>query len=288
MYGISSNYAANSALRNLQSINSDLETTETRISSGLKVNSAKDDPTAWAAGKAISSEMSTYETLIDDLDLYSAAAETAYTAAESIYDALADIQSALTNYQNTSDADEQAAYVDEIEAAQSTIISALAASTTDNIDWLNSTSAISFNIGVDGNGDFLTDGYTPGVDLDEVLTNTAIGGDEGLTTFITTFTESDMSSSDKIDDIEDAIESALSNASSIATGLGAMADRIDSHQTFLQSIYDIKESALSTLVDADLDEESAKLSALEVQQELAITALSIANSSSQNILALFQ
>ncbi|MEF2071728.1 flagellin [Consotaella aegiceratis] len=288
MYGITTNYASTAALRNLQSINKSLETTQGRIASGLKVASAKDGAAAWSAATAIRSEISTYGTLIDDLDYYSAAADTAATAAESIVDALNDIKTALTNYQNTSDTDEQDAYVDEIEAAQDTIIAALAASTTDSVDWLSNTTAISFNTGVDSSGGLLTDGYTPGVDLDDVLTNTAIGGTNSLTTFITTFTSSDMSSSSKIDDIEDAIDTAITNATSIATGLGAMADRIDSHETFLQAIYDIKESALSTLVDADMEEESAKLSALEVQQQLAITALQISNSSSQNILALFQ
>ena len=42
------------------------------------------------------------------------------------------------------------------------------------------------------------------------------------------------------------------------------------------------------LVDADMNAESARLSALQVQQQLGIQALSIANSNSQNILSLFR
>ncbi|MEM6496871.1 MAG: flagellin, partial [Pseudomonadota bacterium] len=45
---------------------------------------------------------------------------------------------------------------------------------------------------------------------------------------------------------------------------------------------------ISTLIDADMNEESTRLQALQVQQQLGIQALSIANSSSQNILSLFR
>jgi flagellin len=42
------------------------------------------------------------------------------------------------------------------------------------------------------------------------------------------------------------------------------------------------------LVDADMNQESTRLSALQVQQQLGVQALSIANSSSQSILSLFR
>ena len=51
---------------------------------------------------------------------------------------------------------------------------------------------------------------------------------------------------------------------------------------------DAIDRGVGTLVDADMNEESTKLQALQVQQQLGIQALSIANSSSQSILKLFQ
>jgi len=45
---------------------------------------------------------------------------------------------------------------------------------------------------------------------------------------------------------------------------------------------------VGTLVDADMSEESTRLQALQVQQQLGIQALSIANSSVQGILSLFR
>ena len=51
---------------------------------------------------------------------------------------------------------------------------------------------------------------------------------------------------------------------------------------------DAIEAGVSRLIDADMEEESAKLSAVQTQQQLAIQSLSIANSSSQNLLSLFR
>ena len=52
--------------------------------------------------------------------------------------------------------------------------------------------------------------------------------------------------------------------------------------------YADRRSALSSLLDADLTEESAKITALQTQQQLAYQALAITNSSAQNVLRLFQ
>jgi len=57
---------------------------------------------------------------------------------------------------------------------------------------------------------------------------------------------------------------------------------------FVSSLSDAIDSGVGRLVDADMEEESSKLTALQTQQQLAIQSLSIANSSSQNILSLFR
>ena len=64
--------------------------------------------------------------------------------------------------------------------------------------------------------------------------------------------------------------------------------RIDLQSEFVSNLSDAIERGISELVDADMNEESTKLQALQVQQQLGIQALSIANSGSQNILSLFR
>ncbi|AGS25023.1 flagellin C protein (plasmid) [Rhizobium etli bv. mimosae str. Mim1] len=84
------------------------------------------------------------------------------------------------------------------------------------------------------------------------------------------------------------IESALSAMTSAGAQLGSISTRIDLQEDFVGALSDSIDSGVGRLVDADMEEESSKLSALQTQQQLAIQSLSIANSSSQNILSLFR
>jgi flagellin len=84
------------------------------------------------------------------------------------------------------------------------------------------------------------------------------------------------------------IDSMLSKVTTAASDLGAIKSRIDSQKTFVSKLMDAVDRGIGQLVDADMEEESARLSALQVQQQLGIQALSIANSSAQNILSLFR
>jgi len=92
-------------------------------------------------------------------------------------------------------------------------------------------------------------------------------------------------------DLEDMIQSVDTAFGLITTGasnLGAASKRIELQSEFVGNLMDAIERGVSQLVDADMNEESTKLQALQVQQQLGIQALSIANSGSQNILSLFR
>ena len=67
-----------------------------------------------------------------------------------------------------------------------------------------------------------------------------------------------------------------------------MAKRIAMQEDFVSTISDSVDSGVERLVDADMEAESSRLSALQTQQQLAVQSLSIANSAPQNILSLFR
>ncbi len=73
-----------------------------------------------------------------------------------------------------------------------------------------------------------------------------------------------------------------------ASDLGAVKSRIDLQKDFVKALMDAIDRGIGQLVDADMNAESTRLQALQVQQQLGIQALSIANANSQNILALFR
>ena len=72
------------------------------------------------------------------------------------------------------------------------------------------------------------------------------------------------------------------------TALHPAKSRIDTQKSFLSNLSDSIDKGVGALVDADMNKESTRLQALQVQQQLGIKSLSIANGNSQSILALFK
>ena len=84
------------------------------------------------------------------------------------------------------------------------------------------------------------------------------------------------------------INTAINLVADKLASLGSSAKRIEVQSEFTQQLIDILKEGLGNLVDADLAEESAKLQALQIKQQLGVQALAIANAGPQSILALFQ
>jgi flagellin len=85
-----------------------------------------------------------------------------------------------------------------------------------------------------------------------------------------------------------AVDAQLGSLTDAATNLGSIRSRVTLQKDFAKSLIDTLDAGISQLIDADMNEESTKLQALQVKQQLGVQALSIANASSQSILQLFQ
>ncbi|AWC22738.1 flagellin [Aminobacter sp. P9b] len=92
----------------------------------------------------------------------------------------------------------------------------------------------------------------------------------------------------QIGDMLGVVEAALKDMNTAATNLGAAKNRIELQKTFTSSLMDSIDRGVGQLVDADMNKESTRLQAIQVQQQLGIQALSIANGNSQTILSLFR
>ncbi len=84
------------------------------------------------------------------------------------------------------------------------------------------------------------------------------------------------------------VDAAILDMTDAATNLGSVKSRVDLQKEFVTNLMDAIDRGIGQLVDADMNEESTRLQALQVQQQLGIQALSIANANSQNILSLFR
>lgn len=84
------------------------------------------------------------------------------------------------------------------------------------------------------------------------------------------------------------IEGMIQAATTAAANFGSAAGRIEAQSSFVSSLTDSLKSGIGSLVDADMEEASARLQALQVQQQLGVQALSIANQAPQTIMSLFR
>jgi flagellin len=84
------------------------------------------------------------------------------------------------------------------------------------------------------------------------------------------------------------IEGLLTTATAAAASFGSAQGRIETQAKFISGLTDSLKAGIGTLVDADMEEASARLQALQVQQQLGVQALSIANQAPQSIMSLFR
>ncbi|ACA19463.1 flagellin domain protein [Methylobacterium sp. 4-46] len=84
------------------------------------------------------------------------------------------------------------------------------------------------------------------------------------------------------------VDQVIGKVTDAGTKLGAAKTQVDGQKTFVDTLMKANSATIGTLVDSDIEEESTKLKALQTQQQLAVQSLSIANSSSQNLLSLFR
>ena len=84
------------------------------------------------------------------------------------------------------------------------------------------------------------------------------------------------------------VDAAIGSMTGAASDLGSVKSRVSLQQSFVSSLMASIDKGIGALIDADMNEESTKLQALQVQQQLGVQALSLANQSAQSILSLFR
>lgn len=131
----------------------------------------------------------------------------------------------------------------------------------------------------------VTDGNdTLAVRVDRVNSPTSVTMGGGLAGLATVSVTTDEGANAALASIENMIQTAVNSAAAF----GSVEGRIDTQADFVSSLIDSLRAGIGTLVDADMEEASARLQALQVQQQLGVQSLSIANQAPQSILSLFR
>lgn len=85
-----------------------------------------------------------------------------------------------------------------------------------------------------------------------------------------------------------AVSTAADSVNDAAASLGSAQGRLEAQAAFISKLTDNFTTSIGAMVDADMEEASARLTALQTQQQLGVQSLSIANQTPQTILSLFQ
>lgn len=278
MSSILTNTSAMTALTTLRGINDQLSETQNRISTGLRVTSAKDNASYFSISSTMASESGMNKAVNEGLTLAKNSVSTGRLGAETMVDLAQQFVDRLA-FAQTEGVDQ-----DDIQKE----LSALAAQMATTIE------QSSFN------GENLIS--TAGAGLKEVVSGVSRSGATLSTTTIN-FTSADLETVQgtfaaiSIDNTTNAndLKTALTNAETYlttvtdaATDLGIVEKSIETQQNFLNALTDRLDSGVGSMIDADMEEEAARLQALQVQQQLATQSLSIANQAPQNILSLFK
>ncbi len=322
MTSIMTNGAAMSALQTLRGISSQMDDTQSAISSGLRVSKASDNAAYWSIATTMRSDNKALSTVGDALGLAAAKTDTAYTGLNASISVVDQIKSKLVAAREPGV--DKTKINSEITELKSQLTSIAKSASFSGENWLYNTSGAagtkemvgSFTRDTTGNVSINTLKFDASksvlVDTNSAaqgqltkaitVSNQPIANSTGTTTATYFLIDAKSTTSaagseiklttgtndQNIEGMISAVDTMLTNLTDSASKLGAVNSRISMQNDFVTNLQDVISKGVGRLVDADMNQESTKLKALQTQQQLGIQALSIANSDSQSVLSLFR
>ena len=280
MSSILTNNSAMVALQTLKNVNSSLQKTQNEISTGKSVATAKDNSAVWAISKVMESDVAGFKAISNSLAVGESTVAVGLAGADQIVSVLKEMKG-LAVAATSENADFAKIEADMLQKQQQ-IIQVIAAAQFNGVNLLatdvdgNGGSQLTVLASLDRSGTGTPVAATIDVAGVDFEANLDIAGRTAIADSATALTA--------LDEIEGFLQTAIQGSAD----LGASAKRMSDQNDFVSKLTDAMKSGIGALVDADMEEASARLQALQVQQQLATQSLSIANQAPQNILALFR
>lgn len=278
MSSILTNNAATSALSALRSVNANLNETQNRISTGLKVASGKDNAAFFSISESLKSDSGIFNSINDSLTLTKNSISTARLGSETVVDLVNQFSERVAFAQGGSESVRASVQI-ELDELAARIDTTISQSTFNGNDLVNGTSAVTVVTGISRTS------------AGSISTTTISFNEQDLGAIQSALAAIDLTTSSTTallaTDLQ-TVATQLTAATDAATSLGIAEKSIETQQTFLTELTDRIDSSVGSIVDANLEKEAARLQSLQVQQQLASQSLSIANQAPQNILSLFR
>ena len=260
-------------LLTLQRTSGFIADTQTRLSTGLRVNTALDDAAAFFTAKGLSDNATDFDALKSNIDLAISTIQTAIDGIDAISELVNQAKGLASNAKatgNTSERSTLAVQFNELLSQINTIAN------DSSFNGTNLLQATPDNLAVEFNTDNTSNLTITGLDSTTATSgiNIAVAANNfGLNA--------------NIDTALTAISSALTTLRSNASTMGSRNTILSTRLDFTENLVNTLEGGTGKLTLADLNEESANLLALQTRQQLGINSLALAAQSERSILALF-
>ena len=272
---INTNKSAMVALQNLNQTSDKLGVTQNKVGTGLRIATSKDNSAIWAIAQNQRADIGGLASVRMGLDRAQSIGDIALTAGQSISELLVQMKEKVVAAQDASITTTSRKALDaDFKSLLSQITQVIRNASFDGADLLDNS--------LPGGLKFLADaGATSYVTLSNQ--DLSLGS-----TIITLASTSSITSTTLASGALSLLQASIGNVSLALANMGAQVKQIENHNKFVGKLSDSLEAGIGNLVDADLAKESARLQALQVQQQLGAQALSIANQSPNIILSLFR
>jgi flagellin len=272
---VSNNPAALLALQNLNRTSDQLTQVQNQISTGLNVAEPQDNATAWANAQGQQAEVNSLGAVTSGLNRATSISDVALTAGQTVLTLLNQMkQQALSASDTQLDTTSRQAYNTDFAGALAQVTSAISGADFDGNNLLDGSQGVGMR--------FITT-----ADASQTVTlpatNLSLGG-----SVITVSATASIGAASTASAVAAQIDASIANLTDFMTSVGDQANLVTSHVQLISNLSGILQTGASDLTSTDDAADSARLKALQVQQQLSQQSLSIANTMPQVLLSLFK
>jgi flagellin len=274
MLSVNTNTGAMIALQYLNQTESQLQTTQIAINSGLKVASPKDNGAVYAIAQNMRGDVAGYQSVSDSLNRGTSVIDVALAAGQSISDLLTQLKAKALAAADTS-----------LDTASRNALNADFTALRDQITTVIQNASF--------NGTNLVDGSAANIQAlastDGTKRITVSGQNLSLSGAIVSLTSTGtVSTQSKASVMIATVNTSLANVNASLATLASGSEKFSIQSDFVSKLVDALNTGIGNLVDANMATESAMLQSLQVKQQLGVQALAIANSAPSIMLTLFR
>jgi len=282
-FNVNTNTGAMAALQSLTATTKSLSMTSSRITTGMKVATTKDDSASYVTAQSLRSDLGGLQTVTASLSRAKSVTDVAVAGAEQISDIVNQMKAKAYQAADTGiDTATRDNINKDFTALRDQITTIVNASDFNGTNLLKASGGSVSALQSLQDSDAGTTGWqadalsvaNQGLDLGGSVITVASGGQVNTAAAATAMV--------------DTLTTTQTNLATSLSTLGSASRKIDAQSAFNSKLSDAIEGGIGNLVDADLAKESAKLQALQVKQQLGVQALAIANQAPQTITSLFR